>query len=125
MIFKYYKRLDREEKDKFLDIRPPGKMTLFLLFLLIPFILSAEYITHKVQPKDTLYSLSKKYDVPIEQIQKLNGLKGNIIHEGQVLKIKEQEKTKTPEVPAIIPAKPSLSTKIGRASCRERVYVLV
>ena len=72
-------------------------MTLFLLFLLIPFILSAEYITHKVQPKDTLYSLSKKYDVPIEQIQKLNGLKGNIIHEGQVLKIKEQEKTKTPE----------------------------
>ncbi|HOQ82826.1 MAG TPA: LysM peptidoglycan-binding domain-containing protein [Candidatus Syntrophosphaera thermopropionivorans] len=110
MIFKYYKRLDREEKDKFLDIRPPGKMTLFLLFLLIPFILSAEYITHKVQPKDTLYSLSKKYDVPIEQIQKLNGLKGNIIHEGQVLKIKEQEKTKTPEVPAIIPAKPSLST---------------
>jgi murein DD-endopeptidase MepM/ murein hydrolase activator NlpD len=110
MIFKYYKRLDREEKDKFLDIRPPGKMTLFLLFLLLPFILSAEYITHKVQPKDTLYSLSKKYDVPIEQIQKLNGLKGNIIHEGQVLKIKEEEKTKTPEVPAIIPAKPSFST---------------
>ena len=110
MIFKYYKRLDRDKKEKFLDIKPPGKMTLFLIFLLLPIILSAEYITHKVQPKDTLYSLSKKYEVPIEQIRKLNNIKGNIIHEGQILKIKEEELSLAPEVPAIIPAKPEVST---------------
>lgn len=110
MIFKYYKRLDRDKKEKFLDIKPPGKMTLFLIFILLPIILSAEYITHKVQPKDTLYSLSKKYEVPIEQIRKLNNIKGNIIHEGQILKIKEEELSLAPEVPAIIPAKPEVST---------------
>lgn len=110
MIFKYGKRSDKNEKDKFLDIRPPGKLALLLIFFILPIILSAEYITHKVQPKDTLYSLSKKYDVPIEQLRKLNGIKGNIIHTGQVLKIKEEDKSAPSEIPTIVPATLAVSS---------------
>ncbi|MCB5246189.1 MAG: LysM peptidoglycan-binding domain-containing protein, partial [Candidatus Cloacimonetes bacterium] len=110
MIFKYGKRSDKNEKDKFLDIRPPGKLALLLIFFILPIILSAEYITHKVQPKDTLYSLSKKYDVSIEQLRKLNGIKGNIIHTGQVLKIKEEDKSAASEIPTIVPATLAVSS---------------
>lgn len=34
--------------------------------------LSVKYLIHKVEPKETLYSISKKYDVKIEDIRKVN-----------------------------------------------------
>ncbi|MDT0559075.1 glucosaminidase domain-containing protein [Ichthyenterobacterium sp. W332] len=49
---------------------------------------SSNAITHKVIKGDTLYSLSKKYGVSIESIQKLNNIEGNAISLGQVLQIK-------------------------------------
>jgi LysM repeat protein len=46
-------------------------------------------ITHKVEPKETLYSLSKKYNVSVEQIKKQNAdLLINGLQIGQVLEIK-------------------------------------
>lgn len=45
------------------------------------------YKYHIVQPGETLYRISLKYNVPIEEIQKLNGLEGNLIAAGQKLKI--------------------------------------
>lgn len=44
--------------------------------------------THVVRKGDTLYSLSKKYSTTVEEIKKINGLKGNDISIGQVLSIK-------------------------------------
>ncbi len=41
--------------------------------------------THTVQAEDTLYSLSKRYGVSIEMIQKANGLTGTDIKIGQKL----------------------------------------
>ena len=44
--------------------------------------------THVVQKGDTLYSISKRYNTSVDEIKKMNGLKGNGISIGQVLSIK-------------------------------------
>lgn len=54
-------------------------------------------VTHKVKKGDTLQSISRRYDVSIAQIMKLNALKNNRVKMGQTLKIetitKKQGKT--------------------------------
>ncbi|HKK11747.1 MAG TPA: glucosaminidase domain-containing protein [Flavobacteriaceae bacterium] len=45
-------------------------------------------LTHEVVRGDTLYSLSKRYDVSVEMIQKLNNMTDNDLKVGQVLIIK-------------------------------------
>ena len=44
---------------------------------------------HTVQKGDTLYSIAKKYSVPVDDLKSLNNLTDNTIAIGQVLKIKE------------------------------------
>ena len=41
-----------------------------------------EIIVHLVQPKETLYSIAKKYDVPMTQLQQRNKLTGTELKEG-------------------------------------------
>lgn len=43
---------------------------------------------HVVQKGDTLYSISKKYNLTVEQVQKLNKINGTAISVGQVIKVK-------------------------------------
>ncbi len=77
------------------------RILLILLLFLTPFLLSAQYQTHKVEKGDTIYNLSQKYNVTSAQIRELNGMAegDNLIHIGQVLKIKETsfEKPAKPE----------------------------
>lgn len=47
---------------------------------------SQQSITHKVQAGDTLYSLSRKYNTTVENIQQINGLKSTNLSVGQELK---------------------------------------
>jgi len=42
---------------------------------------------HTVTKGETLYALSKKYDISVEELKKINGLEGDQIFEGQVLYI--------------------------------------
>jgi len=51
---------------------------------------TVDWIFHTVQPGETLYRLQVKYDTPVENIRKLNGLSGNTIRVGQRLKIKRR-----------------------------------
>jgi len=44
--------------------------------------------THQVIQGDTLYSISKRYNMTIEELKKLNNLSDNIISIGQILKVK-------------------------------------
>ncbi|WP_457639752.1 transglycosylase SLT domain-containing protein [Persephonella sp.] len=46
---------------------------------------------HYVKKGETLYRISRKYGVSIEEIKKLNKIKGNLIKEGMVLKIPVEE----------------------------------
>ena len=55
--------------------------------------------THTVQPDETLYSISRKYAVSVEQIRKWNGLPDNNISIGQQLSIGKTAPA-TPTTPA-------------------------
>ncbi len=55
-------------------------------------------IMHKVAEKETLYSLSKQYNVTIEEIKEWNSLKENSLTVGQVLSIRKVN-TVTPTFP--------------------------
>ncbi len=47
--------------------------------------------THTVEKGDTLYSISRKYGLTVEQVKAFNGLSGNDLKVGQVLKLSEKE----------------------------------
>ena len=47
---------------------------------------------HTVQKGETLYRLSKKYNISVEDLKKINGLDGNEIFEGQVLFVRPFER---------------------------------
>jgi LysM repeat protein len=48
----------------------------------------SDWITHTVRKGNTLYSISRDYDVTVDKIRSQNKLSGNEIKVGQVLKIK-------------------------------------
>lgn len=43
---------------------------------------------HVVKKGDTLYSISRKYKLSVEELQKINGIEGTSLHIGQVLYVK-------------------------------------
>lgn len=47
------------------------------------------YVTYKVEKGDTLYEISRKFHVSIEELKTLNVLKTDLILENQILKIKK------------------------------------
>ncbi len=51
----------------------------------------SSFILHEVKAGETLYSLSKKYNVSLSQLMKINGLEEPILHVGQKLKIPVQK----------------------------------
>lgn len=53
---------------------------------------------HLVQPGETLYSISKIYDLRIRDIRKLNQLQSNDISPGEYLRIAEAEEISEPQV---------------------------
>ncbi|MCB5266738.1 MAG: LysM peptidoglycan-binding domain-containing protein [Candidatus Cloacimonetes bacterium] len=60
-----------------------------LLALVLPLIAFAQDVTHTVKRGDTLYALSRRYGVSVQQIQTLNNLSGSSLSIGQKLLIKK------------------------------------
>jgi LysM repeat protein len=54
---------------------------------------NGNYEIYKVARGDTLWNISKKFGVGVDQIKKLNGLTSDTIYIGQILKIKEKQKS--------------------------------
>ncbi len=52
---------------------------------------SYKYRKYRVKRGDTLFKISKKFNIPISEIKKANNLKTSYIYEGQVLKIPIKE----------------------------------
>jgi LysM repeat protein len=48
------------------------------------------YIVHTVQPKETVYSIAKRYAVDMDELLKWNGLEKNDLKTGQQLKINKK-----------------------------------
>lgn len=51
-------------------------------------VLNEKYNQYEVQKGDTLYSISKKYNIPVEELKRLNNLLDNAISVGQTILIK-------------------------------------
>ena len=66
----------------------------------VPFIpkseLPAGAVLHKVVPGETLFSISKKYGVSVDEVMKANELKGNDLSVGQSLIIEKAVTAETP-----------------------------
>ena len=58
------------------------------IMLIIPAMLLAAPQIHKVRKGDTLYSISKKYDVSVDQLKKMNALASNDLRIGEKLRVK-------------------------------------
>ncbi|TYR80678.1 LysM peptidoglycan-binding domain-containing protein [Priestia megaterium] len=58
--------------------------------------------THKVESGETLYSISKKHSVTVEQLKQWNNLSSNTIYTNQTLTLtsKHESSSKTPSTPA-------------------------
>lgn len=48
-----------------------------------------EVFTHIIERGDTLYGISKKYDISVDEIMRLNGLKSTNLNIGQVINIRK------------------------------------
>ena len=64
---------------------------------------NSKLVDYKVGPKETLYSIARRFNTSVEAIKQLNNLTGNTLREGQILKV-EPSGTTAPTVPVIIPA---------------------
>lgn len=96
------------------NIKRTNKLLIILYLLFAVSLLSAvNYQKHKVRKGDTLYSLSKRYGVTVEQLKKYNNLKGNNLAVGQRLKVKPIEPKPKPkpavEKPASQASKPPVT----------------
>ncbi len=58
---------------------------LFWIFLFSLPAMAADRPTHTVQQGETLFSISRQYDVTVDQIREWNGLRDNVIRVGQEL----------------------------------------
>ncbi len=50
-----------------------------------------EVFTHIVQKGDTLYAISQKYSISVDELKRINNLNGNTISIGQILNIRKEK----------------------------------
>lgn len=95
--------------------------------ILIPYVEqidSSQYIVHELQPKETLYGLSKKYGVRIAQIQELNPVTSKSMGIGERLLIAKKTDTQTPvaaaeSTPATVETSPAAESKTAETAATE------
>ncbi len=87
-------------------MKQPFSTKIVSLLVLICSVSLSNAVNHTVKQGESLYALSKKYEVSIERIKFLNNLSENTINIGQVLVIRPETK----EVP-IEPVAPTPETK--------------
>ena len=66
---------------------------------------------YEVKRGDVLIRIAKRVHVPVAQLKTFNGLQGDMIHIGQVLKIPNADELKAMAVPTPAPAKPAQAAK--------------
>ena len=69
---------------------------------------------YTVKKGDTLFSISRKYDMAVDELMKINGLKNHVIHPGDKLKTKKSVAVTPTKKPAV--TKPSPANYNTRAT---------
>ena len=57
-----------------------------------------DHVLHTVEAKQTLYSISKKYNVSLKKIISVNNLKNTTLREGQILKIPNEKSERSSQI---------------------------
>jgi len=83
------------------DLLFSGLLVLFLLFALSPSSWASYY---KVKEGDTLYSLSKKFNVSVKEIKQTNKLRKSTLRANQVIRIGKKRSSKTVAVKKVRPS---------------------
>lgn len=76
------------------------------------------FVQHKVEPKETLYALSRKYGVPVSQIVESNPSVETSIMIGQIVLVPRKATTTATVTPAARPAQATVTTAAPVASSR-------
>jgi len=83
---------------------------------------AVSFKSHKVEKKETLYSLSKQYDVSIDEIKKYNKqLYSKELQNGEIIQIPLFVKGETQSARPVQKAQPARSTQIGKT--REHIIL--
>jgi membrane-bound lytic murein transglycosylase D len=69
---------------------------------------------HVVQPGESLYGISRKYGMSVEDLKKLNDLRGTALRTSQTLKVAKPESAATVAAPAAAAPQMSVVVKDGR-----------
>jgi len=81
-------------------------------------------ITHRVVQKETLYAISRAYEVSIEDIKKWNDLQGNSIDIGQELVIKQTQEVSSAKEEGMISENTNENNKTHIVKPKETMYSL-
>lgn len=77
----------------------------------IDFNNSSDYTEYKVGKSETLYSISRRFQLKVEDIKKFNNLSSNNLSEGMILKIPSKavaENMEEPEPTSVLPSLPEI-----------------
>ncbi len=58
-------------------------------------------IDYKVGPKETLFAISRRFNIGVDEIKRINKLEGNNLHVGQIIKVRQTTTTSNPVAAAI------------------------
>ena len=99
-----------------------GVLFLLLIVLAAPAVHAQSVRTHTVKRGDTLYSLSQRYDLSVEELRRLNGLQGNTIKVGQQLIVGRREEGAAPASPPPSPEPSAASGETQQVTSAEGDY---
>ena len=103
-------------------LRHIGPLLLLVVMLAAPAVHAQAVRTHTVKRGDTLYSLSQRYDLPVDELRRLNGLQGNTIKVGQQLIVGQRAEGAAPAPPPSPEEPPAAAGETQQAAPAEGDY---
>lgn len=81
------KLIAKISQSTYYDLKASGKRFALEIYPSYKTAATSNEVKHEVQSGETLYAISKKYNVSIEDLKKWNNLEGDVLNRGQQLKI--------------------------------------